>query len=134
MNSEDSSYKTEEIRRQTFHNWPVEFLDKNLLAAAGFRYTNFKDVVCCAFCHVRLGQWKQEENPFKEHKRWIPSCAFMNGLFVGNIPVGSNNEQSTRNRDVCGSWSCKYHCLYLFFYSCVSFMFLLTNFQCVLYR
>ena len=36
MYAEESSVKSEEIRRQTFHNWPVEFLDKNLLAAEGF--------------------------------------------------------------------------------------------------
>ena len=96
MYSEESSIqqysvKSEEIRRKTFHNWPVKFIDKNYLAAAGFYYTNFKDVVCCAFCHVRLGQWKQGDSPFEEHNRWSPSCAYMKGLFVGNIPVGSNN-------------------------------------------
>ena len=54
--------KSEEIRRETLHNWPVEFIDKNDLAAAGFYHTQFKDVVCCAYCNVRLGQWKHEDN------------------------------------------------------------------------
>ena len=111
----------------------MEFLDKNLLAASGFYYTNYKDVVCCAFCHVRLGQWKQEDSPFEEHKRWSPACAFINGLFVGNKPVGSNNEQYGRSRDVCGSSNCKYLCLYLFFYMYVFLIALQTNFHCVLY-
>ena len=35
MCSEESSYKSEEIRRETFHNRPVEFLDKNLLPPLG---------------------------------------------------------------------------------------------------
>ena len=52
-----NNVKSEEIRRQTFHNWPVEFLDKKHLAAVGFYYTNFRDVVCCAFCKVELGEW-----------------------------------------------------------------------------
>ena len=75
--------KGEEIRRQIFHNWPLPFIDKNHLAAAGFYYPNFKGVVCCAFFNVQLYQWKQEDNPFIELERWSPSCAFIKGLFVG---------------------------------------------------
>ena len=124
--------KSEEIRRQKFYNWPVEFIDKNHLAAAGFCYTDWKDVVCCEFSKVQLSQWKKDD-PFREHERWSASFKFIKGLFVGNIPVGSNNEKSTRSRDVCGSSSCKYHCLYLFFYMFVFLIALLTNYQCVLY-
>ena len=123
MYSEESSIKdiqhdnvkSEVIRRQTFHNWSVQFIDKNHLAAAGFYYTDWKDIVCCAFCDVQLGQWKEEDNPSKEHERWSASCGFIKVLFVGNIPVGSTNEQSIHSRDVCGSSSGKYHCLYLLF-------------------
>jgi len=103
MNSEQSSYKSEALRLETFHNWPVEFLDKNLLAVSGFYYTDVKDVVCCAFCGVQLGEWKQEDFPLSEHKHWSPGCPFINGLNVGNKPVASNNEQLIRSRDVCGS-------------------------------
>ena len=28
--------------------------------------------MCCTFCEVQLGQWKEEDNPFKEHERWSP--------------------------------------------------------------
>ena len=132
MNSEESSYNSEAVRRKTFHTWPMEFLDKKLLAAAGFYYTNFKDVVCCAFCHVRLGQWKKEDSPFEEQKRWIPYCAFINGLFVGNKPVASNNEQPARSRDVCGSSRGKYLCLYLFCYIACPLL-LSSLIFCVLY-
>jgi len=111
--------KSEATRLQTFYNWPVQFIGKTHLAAAGFYYTDWKDVVCCAFCNVQLRRWEQEDNPFKEQERWSPSCRFIKGLFVGNIPIGSTDEQSTQSRDVCGSLSCKYHCLYLFFYVCV---------------
>ena len=133
MCSEESSYKSKEIRRETFYNWPVEFLHMNLLAASGFYYTNYKDVLCCSLCHVRLGQWKQEDNPFKEHKRWSQACAFIKRLFVGNIPVASNNEQLIRSRDVCGSSRGKYFCLYLLLCARVFFIALQNNFQCVLH-
>ena len=59
--------KSEALRRQTFHNCPVQFIEKNHLAVAGFYYTDCKDVVRCAFCDVQLGQWKQEDDPLKEH-------------------------------------------------------------------
>ena len=119
-----SNVKSEAIRRKTFHNWPVKLIDKNHLAAAGFYYTNWKDVVCCTFCGVQLRQWKQEYDPFKEHQRWSPSCGFIKGLFVGNIPIGSTDQpmasaltslQPNRSSDLCGSWRSKYNCLYLFF-------------------
>jgi len=116
MNSEESGYKSEAVRRETFDNWPVQFSNKNDLAAAGFHYTHFKDVVCCAFCHVRLGQWEQEDNPFSENKRWSPVCPFINGLNVGNAPVTSNNEEVSRSRDVCCSAEGKHLCLDLFCY------------------
>ena len=123
-------------RRNTPYNFPQ-------LACGVFRQEptrssvillhKLQKVMCCAFCHVRLSQWKQEDNPFEEHKRWGPSCEYMKVLFVGNIPVGSNNEPSARSRDVCGSSRGKYLCLYLFFYMCMFFIAFLSNFQYVLY-
>ena len=89
---EDYDVKSEEIRRETFHNWPVEFIDKKDLAASGFYFTGVKDIVCCAFCHVQLGQWEPEDIVSEEHKRWSPACPFINKLNVCNKPVASNNE------------------------------------------
>jgi len=123
MNSEETSYKSEAVRLQTFNNWPVEFIDKNSLVTSGFYFTGFKDIVCCAFCHVQLGQWKQEDIPSEEHKRWSPACPFVNKLNVGNEPVTSYNEQLARSHDVCGSSTGKHLCLYLFRYMCMFFIF-----------
>ena len=80
--------------------------------------------MCCALCEVQLGQWEQEDDPFKEHQRWSPSCGFIKGLFVGSIPIDSidqpvesalTSQQSTRSREVCGSLRSKYTFFYLFF-------------------
>ena len=57
---EDYNVKSEAVRLQSFHNWPVEFIDKNNLAAAGFYFTGVKDIVCCAFCEVQLKEWEPE--------------------------------------------------------------------------
>ena len=32
------------------------------------------------------------DDAFKEHKRWRPSCGFIKGLFVGNIPIRSKDQ------------------------------------------
>ena len=52
MNSKEPNFKYEAVPLQTYNNWPVEFLDKNELAAAGFHFTNFKDVVLCILLRV----------------------------------------------------------------------------------
>ena len=112
--------KSEAIRLQTFQKWPLQFIDKNHLAAAGFYFTYSKDVVCSAFCGVQVGEWEAGVYPFKKHQLWSPSSGFIIGFIVRNIPISSTDQQPTRSRDVCGSWRCKYYCLYLFFcYVCV---------------
>jgi len=41
--------KSEVDRRQILEKWQVVFMDKNRLAAAGFYYTNWSDVICMHF-------------------------------------------------------------------------------------
>jgi len=99
--------------------------------------TQTSDIVCCAACGVEIGYWLKEDDPFQEHERWSPSCGFIRGLFVGNIPIGSTDqpttspEQPTRSRDVCGPHfelrrnsrpeRCKYTSLYFYFCNVCAF-------------
>jgi len=122
--------KSEADRPKTFEKWPVAFIDKNNLAAAGFYFTNSSDVVCCAFCGAQVGHWEGYD-PFKDHQHWSPSCGFIRGLFVGNIPIGStvqpptSPEQPTQSYDVYSPHfelrpnsqpeRSKYYYLYVFF-------------------
>jgi len=46
--------KSEANRRKTNKEWHVLFMDKNHLAAAGFYYTNWSDIFCCAFCGLEV--------------------------------------------------------------------------------
>jgi len=120
MISEESSFKNEAARRETFENWPIKFLNTNDIAAAGFYYTHYKDVVCCAYCHVRLGQWERGDTALYEHRRLSPTCPFINGFPVGNeLATVNNKEKVTCSRDVCGTSEGKHICLYLFCYMCV---------------
>jgi len=49
--------KSEVDRRKTFEPWRGLFMDVNQLADAGFFFTNWGDVVRCAFCGVEVGHW-----------------------------------------------------------------------------
>ena len=81
-------------------------MDVNHLATVGFFFTNWGDVVGCTFCGVEVGHWKEGDDVFKDHQRWSPSCAFVKGLFVGNIPAPPETSQQHPNssNDVCGSY------------------------------
>lgn len=88
----------------------------------------------CAFCGVEVGQWKGDD-AFMVHPCWSPICGFIRGLFVGNIPFGSDGQPGTssllshetsRSYDVCvpfmelrrnsRSKRSKYNYLYFWFY------------------
>jgi hypothetical protein len=59
-------------------------------------------VVRCAFCGVVVGHWIEGEAAFKVHKRWSPSCGFVNGVIVGNISAPPNtSQQPSSSNDVC---------------------------------
>ena len=83
-------------------------MDKNHLAGAGFYFRNCGDVVRCAFCGVEVGYWKEGDNAIADHKRWSPSCGFIKGPLVGNIPIHSEtwlpSQQTSRTYDVCGTF------------------------------
>jgi hypothetical protein len=81
-------------------------MDLNNLAAAGFFFTTIGDVVRCAFCGVEVGHWIEGDYAFKEHKRWSPSCGFVNRVFVGNVsaPPNTSQQQPSSSYDVCGPY------------------------------
>jgi len=105
-NLQNLNLKSEVDGRKTFKYWRVPFMGVNQLAAVGFFFTNRGGVVRCAFCGVQVGQWKEGDGAFKEHLRWSPSCAFVEGLFVGNFPAPPNTsqQQPKSNNDVCGPY------------------------------
>lgn len=114
-NMQDLDMKKEADRLRTYEKWPVSFMDKNDMSAAGFYFTDREDVVRCAFCGVEVGRWEQGDDPLRDHQRWSPSCGFIKGFIVGNIPIGSDGQpgtsssssssQETRHSyDVCGPY------------------------------
>ena len=56
--------RSEADRGLTFEKCPVAYIDKNILAKAGFYYTDHSDVVCCAFCVTQIGLWQEGVDAF----------------------------------------------------------------------
>ncbi|KAM0732845.1 Baculoviral IAP repeat-containing protein 2 [Formica fusca] len=70
-------YETISQRLQTFDNWPLtSIIRPEQLAAAGFYYLQYKDLVECAFCKGILMNWKAGDDPEHAHKLNFPNCDF----------------------------------------------------------
>ncbi|XP_071546581.1 baculoviral IAP repeat-containing protein 7-like isoform X2 [Panulirus ornatus] len=81
-----SALLIESVRRQTFTNWTVPFIDPDKLAEAGFFYLRTQDHVQCVFCQGIVGFWDPGDEPKVEHKKHFPNCPFVTGVATGNIP------------------------------------------------
>lgn len=78
---------SEAERLCTFANWSYKHVLPEDLAKAGFFSLNIGDCVKCAFCDVVLKQWEAGDMPLEEHRKHKPNCRFVQGLYVGNIPI-----------------------------------------------
>lgn len=70
---------TKYINRLTsFSQWPKGgIICPKSLARAGFYYTGSGDIVCCPFCHVRIGNFELFDEAFAEHKKFSRSCGYL---------------------------------------------------------
>ncbi|KAG0721610.1 Death-associated inhibitor of apoptosis 2 [Chionoecetes opilio] len=79
----------ESVRRQTFVDWKVSFVNPDKLAAAGFLYLRTMDHVQCAFCRGIVGFWDEGDEPSEEHRKHFPNCPFVMGSATGNVPIAA---------------------------------------------
>ncbi|XP_078401952.1 baculoviral IAP repeat-containing protein 2 [Cetorhinus maximus] len=87
---------SEEMRLQTFQNWPTySSLIPAELAKAGFYYTGEEDRVACFVCGGKLSNWEPGDRATSEHRRHFPSCPFVLGNQMGNIPMSDTESQRT---------------------------------------
>ena len=62
-------------RKNTFGVWHLSSPSAVDLAEHGFvKYAGTKDSTKCVYCGVDLFQWKEEDDPFKDHKLHSPFC------------------------------------------------------------
>lgn len=102
--------KREAMRFKTYQNWSFTGIQPNILAKAGFYFFNQEKTVQCVFCLGIIWDWDPTHDPFVEHKRHFPTCPFVLGLPVGNVPIdtvtGSDHiNRGTEKGSSMGSWS-----------------------------
>ncbi|KAM8754374.1 baculoviral IAP repeat-containing protein 7 [Acanthopagrus schlegelii] len=91
---EEPHMRREGERIRTFHNWPADApVTSGDLAKAGFFFVGPGDKVQCFCCGGILRCWVHGDSPAVEHKRHFPTCSFILGRAVGNIPfqIGSSD-------------------------------------------
>jgi hypothetical protein len=47
------------------------------MGMSGFFYAGYNDYARCFFCGGGLRNWEADDNPWVEHARWFPQCAFL---------------------------------------------------------
>ncbi|KAK4304256.1 hypothetical protein Pmani_013011 [Petrolisthes manimaculis] len=77
----------ESVRRLTFANWILAYIDPDQLAKAGFFYLQTSDHVQCVFCQGIVGFWDPGDVPEIEHHKHFPRCVFVQGVATGNVPL-----------------------------------------------
>ena len=71
-------YAVYESRLKTFSRWPkTSSMTPKALCEAGFYYTGFDDMVRCFYCAGAIREWAITDDPYVEHARWFPDCAYL---------------------------------------------------------
>nr|XP_022288747.1 putative inhibitor of apoptosis isoform X2 [Crassostrea virginica]XP_022288748.1 putative inhibitor of apoptosis isoform X3 [Crassostrea virginica] len=71
------SYAVVAVRISSFSHWPSTLTQTpRALAVAGFFYAGYGDYTRCFFCGGGLRNWEPGDDPWTEHARWFPKCAF----------------------------------------------------------
>ncbi|KAL3847304.1 hypothetical protein ACJMK2_018221 [Sinanodonta woodiana] len=67
-------------RVNSYSSWPVH-LDQTpqQMGEAGFFYAGINDYTRCFHCGGGLRNWEPGDNPWIEHARWYPQCAYVLG-------------------------------------------------------
>ncbi|XP_071994983.1 baculoviral IAP repeat-containing protein 1-like isoform X2 [Engystomops pustulosus] len=72
------SMENEQKRQQSYSQWPVyASINPSTLTEAGFFFTGKKDHVQCFSCGGCLGNWEENDDPWREHAKWFPECTFL---------------------------------------------------------
>ncbi|XP_068118512.1 baculoviral IAP repeat-containing protein 7 isoform X2 [Hyperolius riggenbachi] len=88
-----ASMRRERRRLRTFSVWPgPDTITPRQLARAGFFYLGPGDRVQCFCCGGVLRCWEPGDKPVAEHQKFFPSCPFVMGIEVGNIPLEEGSD------------------------------------------
>uniref|UniRef100_A0A8C6IEI3 Uncharacterized protein n=1 Tax=Mus spicilegus TaxID=10103 RepID=A0A8C6IEI3_MUSSI len=77
----DSIFANEELRMDTFKDWPHESPGAvEALVKAGLFYTGKRDIVQCFSCGGCMEKWAEGDNPIEDHTKFFPNCVFLQTL------------------------------------------------------
>uniref|UniRef100_A0A8C8W2R6 Baculoviral IAP repeat-containing protein 1 n=1 Tax=Peromyscus maniculatus bairdii TaxID=230844 RepID=A0A8C8W2R6_PERMB len=77
----DSIFANEELRLDTFKDWPHESPGAvEALVRAGLFYTGKNDTVRCFSCGGCMSKWEEGDDPLKDHTKFFPNCVFLQNL------------------------------------------------------
>jgi hypothetical protein len=72
------AYAVLATRISSFKDWPTSLTQTPRdLATAGFLYAGYGDYTRCFFCGGGLRNWEPGDDPWTEHARWFPKCAYL---------------------------------------------------------
>ncbi|QOD39974.1 iap-3 [Matsumuraeses phaseoli granulovirus] len=78
------NYANELVRLRSFKDWPsVMAQTPDMMSEAGFFYAGTGDKTKCFYCDLKLKDWNVDDDPWKQHARWSPHCAYVN-MVKGN--------------------------------------------------
>lgn len=87
-------------RLMTYKDWPLTMLKPKDLADCGLYYTGVADVVTCFFCGGTLANFELEDDPWTEHSKYFPKCAFVE-LHKGNrLLTTTEKKQAASNFNI----------------------------------
>lgn len=96
----------EDIRLQTFINWPHRFISPEKLAKTGFYFSGpNNDTVKCYFCTVQIERWEPSDDEVHEHMRHSPNCPLLRRSHTNNVPIDDGELDRllpAPSFDVCG--------------------------------
>nr|AAB69223.1 neuronal apoptosis inhibitory protein [Mus musculus] len=74
----DSVFANEELRMDTFKDWPHESpVAVDALVRAGLFYTGKKGIVQCFSCGGCMEKCTEGDDPIQEHNKFFPNCIFL---------------------------------------------------------
>ncbi|XP_061177607.1 uncharacterized protein LOC133186369 isoform X2 [Saccostrea echinata] len=72
------AYAVYSTRLSSFDGWPSHMAQTpREMARAGFFYAGYGDYARCFFCGGGLRNWDRTDEPWMEHAKWFPRCAFL---------------------------------------------------------
>nr|XP_022288103.1 baculoviral IAP repeat-containing protein 3-like isoform X2 [Crassostrea virginica]XP_022288104.1 baculoviral IAP repeat-containing protein 3-like isoform X2 [Crassostrea virginica] len=102
------AYAVLATRVSSYQGWPASLTQQPRdLGTAGFFYVGYGDYTRCFFCGGGLRNWEPGDDPWTEHARWFPKCAFVRqnkgDEFVALVQI---KHQELEERETMGAESC----------------------------